>query len=165
MRDPKQSKKTESRQGSTPLNSAQLKLLKKLYTDPYGEASFTSPEKLWRAAVKHDTNIQRDQVAEYLKELRGYYLHAPAKKTFKKRKIVVATVNEILGIDLADFVRHKDANGNLRYMLLGVDLFSRKAYAQMMENKTCAATIKAFKQMFGKKIPYRSVFSDMGGEI
>ena len=158
-------KKSGKRSSARALNSAQLKLLEKLYTQPQEEASFTSSEKLWQAVIKHDSSIERSQVEEYLKKLRGYYLHAPAKKKFKRRKITVATLNEILGIDLADFVKYKEENNNLRYMLLGVDLFSRKAYAQMMENKTCAATIKAFKQMFGKKIPYRSVFSDMGGEF
>lgn len=148
------------------LDESQRKILKKLYTTPGEEASFTSAEKLWKAARKQDKQISRKNVEKYLNEFRGNYLHSPADRRFKRRKIVVATFNEILGIDLADFVKHRDANNKQRYILLGVDLFSRKAYAQIMENKTCESTIKAFKKMFGgKKIPYRSVFSDMGGEF
>ena len=148
------------------LTDSQREMLKTLFTEPDKEASFTSSEKLWRAAVKQDKTLKREQVDEYLKELRGHYLHAPLKKKFPRRRVTAATFNEILGMDLADFVQHKNANENLRYMLVGVDLFSRKAYAQMMPDKTCASTIKAFQKMFpGKKIPYRSIWSDMGGEF
>ena len=149
----------------TNLDPATEKMLRKLYLEPESEASFTSANKLFKAARKKNKTITLETINLFLKKIRAYYRHMPAKRHFKREKIYVTNVNEILGLDLADFPKHKDQNDNLRYMLVGVDLFSRKAYCHMMENKTCPETIKALKSIFKKKIPYRSIFSDMGGEF
>jgi len=140
--------------------------LDSVYLDPASAASFTSPDKLFRAVKDTFPDITRKKIESYLLENSGYYLHRPVYRHFNRNKVMVATLNEILGLDLMDVSEIREENDGFRYVLLGVDLFSRKAYATPMKSKSCVQdTIEALQTMLGPDIQYRSFYTDKGGEF
>ena len=149
------------------VSASERKALDKIYLNTSSAASFTSPGKLYATIKKTHPEITRRIVEDYLLEKSSYYLHKPAPKRLKKvNKTMAATLHDILGIDLVDLGELSAQNHGFRYILVGVDLFSRYAYGVPMKTKSCSiSTINAVKEMFPKKIPYNAFYSDMGGEF
>ncbi len=69
-------------------------ILSKIYYDPANEASFGSVKKLYDAAKLQIPNIKEDQVQRWLSGELAYTLHFPARRRFKRNKIIVNHINE-----------------------------------------------------------------------
>jgi hypothetical protein len=87
------------------------------------------------------------------------------KKEPKKYKYITAnSPNEIFQIDLLDYSNYSGNNRQNKWILICVDVFTRKAFAEPMKDKTAKSTEEAFKNVLKEAVP-RVIFHDMGSEF
>lgn len=137
--------------------------VKRLYLNPKFSTSYTGLNTFY--SPNHFTQ-KKDQVLKDLLKLPEYYLYRKSVNKFPRRKVLVFRPYKFLAMDLIDLTRYaKDNNGN-KWILVVIDLFSKKLYAEPMKNKMGETTLKAFKKIFSKlKVKPSYVTSDAGNEF
>jgi hypothetical protein len=73
------------------------------------------------------------QIKEFLKV---HQLHTENKPNPAFKPITVYSVNDQWQIDLIDFSRFSNWNAGYKYLLCGIDVFSRKAFVVAMKRKS-----------------------------
>lgn len=104
--------------------------LKRIYYDESNPASYGGIKKLASA-----TNLHPKNVSDWLNQQWTYTLHKPARKTFPRRKYVSRGINYQWQADLMDMQKYSRENDGFRYVLIAIDIFSRKAYAMPVKSK------------------------------
>lgn len=123
-------------------------------------------DNLLQEAQKVDPSISRGDVEEFLEGERAYTLHKNRRTRYKRLRTVPAGYMTDVQVDLADFQKFaKDNDGN-RYLLVGVDVMSRRIFASPTKSKETSVMIEAFKKLFEQMpcLPWR-LFSDKGSEL
>ena len=109
----------------------------------------------------------KNEVEKELRKLNSYTLHKDVRKKFKRRPIIVHFSNDVWTADLKQLPKKvAHANLNKNYVLIVVDVFSKKLYAEMIKDKTSDSMIAAFKKVFktANAKPY-FLFTDSGTEF
>ena len=92
-------------------------------------------------------------------------LHKPVKKKFKKRKVVVHRVDQTWASDLVDMQPWSKYNGNYKYLLTVIDVFSKYGWIVPIKDKKRETVVSAFKEiMKGGRKP-ENVWVDKGKEF
>ena len=144
-----------------PLTDKQDKYLSDLY---YKKKQFFGRDRLFDLIKDENTGISKRQIMEWLKKQE---IHQLTTRTRRSNVIQVTTLkqpNKQIGIDLIDMqnLEYK----NYRYIITAIDLFSKKAYAEPLENKKAETVIKAMRKILddiGEKVS--SIRSDNGSEF
>jgi hypothetical protein len=76
-----------------------------------------------------------------------YSLHKPARKKFPRRKYVSRSINYQWQADLMDMQKYSRENEGYRYILIVIDLFSRKAYAEPVKSKSGPDMVDALEKI------------------
>lgn len=146
-----------------PLNKEQEKLLNDIY---FKQKMFFGRDKLFQylRANHLEMNISRRQVMNWLKSNELNQLYSPAKKTKDIQRTITKAPFKQVGIDLID--KTSSSYNGYKWILTGIDLFSKKGYAVPMKNKTTKDVINAMKKMLKqmKELP-GSIRSDSGSEF
>jgi len=122
-----------------------------------GLSGFLKNRKKWTSKA---------EVERTLRKLRGYALHKPIKKKFKRRKIMSFFINDVWGADLKDISTYSRENNNYKFVLIVIDCFSKKAYTVPLKNKSAKSMIAAFKKIFARaKAKPVYLHTDMGTEF
>lgn len=133
----------------------------KAFTTPANPASFTSVRSITRHHFKRaDTN----KVRTALEALDSYTRHKTYDRRFTRRKTQTWGVDKQWQVDLIDMQNMSKHNDGVKYILVGVDVFSRYAFAQPVRTKSAANVLEAFKQMTESRQP-RYIQSDKGVEF
>lgn len=119
-------------------------LLKRLYTDLDSPASYAGVQRLYDEARKHDASVKRSDVINFLEGERIYTMHKPRRVRFPRLKIIPSTLFSDVFCDLADFQKLSRYNGGNRYMLVAVEILSRKMFAVPTKGKQPHHMIEAF---------------------
>ena len=86
------------------------------------------------------------------------------KETKKKKPtghVVAMVPNELWNVDIFDMSKYVKANKGYRYLLACVDVFTRKAYVEPMQNKNTVAAREAFQSIIARaKAQPRSILID-----
>ena len=129
--------------------------LRDLYYNP--ETGFTSVEKLYQNAKQEGINVSRKIVKEWLKTQETYTKFKPLKKRHKFQKTFVKDLGEQLQMDLVDMKKYNKENKSYYWILTGIEILSRYAFAipvyrKDKENmtKSVARMLTQFKTRFGK---------------
>ena len=143
-----------------------LKLLHKLYTNTKSPSAFAGIDALYDEARKHDQTINKKDVIYYLEGNRTYTLHRPRKIHFKRSRTIPSGFMTDVQVDLADFqklARHNDGN---KYILVGIDVLSKRLFASPTKSKNYNDMKKAFENLFEQMpmLPHR-IYSDRGTEF
>ena len=89
-------------------------------------------------------------------------------KQIKKPKhyfpITAKYENEIMQLDLVDMSNITTTNSGYKWLLCGVDVYTRKAYCEPMKNKTISSVINAFEQILKNAKP-KIINCDNGSEF
>jgi len=143
-----------------------MELLRRLYTDPRSPGSFSGVQNLLTEARKHDSSVTRRQVEEFLERERTYTLHKRRRVRYKRLQTVPSGFMTDVQVDLADFQKLVAANDGNNYVLLGVDVMSRRIFAVPVKSKHTASMKAAFEQLFLQMpcTPWK-IFSDKGLEF
>lgn len=93
-------------------------------------------------------------------------IHRDIRKNFERRKYSMRGIANTLQADLIEMQKLKKYNRGFRYILIVIDIFSKKAYAEPLKDKTAKETANAMKIIFdkvGQRI--RNVHTDNGKEF
>jgi hypothetical protein len=138
-------------------------ILNKLYTELDSPAAYSGLQRLYDEARKIDPSITKGDVQYYLEGDRIYTMHRPRRLKFKKAKFIPAGFMTDLQIDLGDFQKISNENKGHKYILLGVDVLSKRFFASPVKTKRTDDMIKAFDHLLEQmpQTPHR-IFSDRG---
>lgn len=94
-------------------------------------------------------------------------LHRSARKNFPRRSYVMRGINETFQADLIEMQPWADQNRGHRYILMVIDVFSKRAWAKPLKNKTGPEVTKAMEEILdanSQQIP-QNMHTDLGKEF
>lgn len=103
-------------------------------------------------------NIEREGIVSEL--------HKSARKNFPRRFVNVKGIYDLWQADLVEMLPYAKMNKNFKYILTVIDVFSKKAFAKPVLNKSSKLVTDAMNQIFleNKKSP-RHLQTDNGTEF
>ena len=165
VRDRKKESGKREAEAATTTTSAQSKI-NKIYSDPASAGGFSGVDNLYHELRKKHPGITKTDVRKFLEENRTYTLFKQRRVHFKRSKFVPAGFLTDMQVDLGDFQMLARGNGGFRYMLVGVDVLSRRLFTAPVKSKSSGHMIAGFEQIFSQ-MPYmpQQIFSDRGMEF
>lgn len=93
-------------------------------------------------------------------------LHRPARKTFKRRRVILKGLNDLYQADLVEMIPYAKENRGYRYILVVINAFSKYVWAYPVKRKTGKMVSEAINKVFStsKTIP-KNLQTDMGKEF
>lgn len=94
-------------------------------------------------------------------------LHRGARKNFPRRNYVMRGINDTFQADLVEMIPYAHQNKGYRYILMVIDVFSKRAWAKELKNKTGEEVTKAMASIFTdfpNHIP-KNLHTDQGKEF
>lgn len=142
------------------------KLIKNIYTNVHSPACFSSIDKVFKEAKRQDPEVTRKDVQNVLESIRTFTIHRRRRNNFKRLKTIPAGFMTHVQVDLADFQKTAEDNQKFKYLLVAVDVFSRRVFVAPVLSKSPKHMKKAFDIVF-KKMPALPwiIFSDKGLEF
>ncbi|KAH7714306.1 hypothetical protein AAVH_18325 [Aphelenchoides avenae] len=129
-------------------------------------ACFAGVDAVFAEAQRQAPAITRDDVRAWLAAQRTYTLYRPLKRRFKRLRTVPTGLNTDWQADLNVLTKLKDDNDGYRYLLVCVDVLSRKMFAEPVLKKDAAHMRAAFDAIFERAgtRPWR-LYTDSGTEF
>lgn len=128
--------------------AAHHQLLSRIYYDHKSPASFGSVNALYEEASKLNPKITLQKVKSWLESQDTYTIHKPARKHFKRNKVVAYYIDQLWEADLVDMQEFAQYNDNYKYLLTVIDVLSKYAWAIPLKKKTGAEVVEAFQNIF-----------------
>ena len=94
-----------------------------------------------------------------------FTLHKPARRNFKRNRVIVEGIDEQWQMDLADMQSLKDYNDGYRYLHVCIDVFSKYAWIVPIKSKTGPALVEAFKVILSSGKKPHKIMTDQGTEF
>ena len=124
------------------------KTLTSIYLDPSQPASFDSLDAVYGAIKEKGKNkIQRKQVRDWLSQQDVFTLHKPARRRYKRSRVVVFGIDEQFQADLVDLQNLSRYNKDYKYLLTCIDIFSKYAFVLPLKTKQGQELVKAFQKI------------------
>ena len=140
------------------LSKYELAKLKKLYSQ--GKASYGSIKSLQKAS-----GYSEKKVKSFLQSKNAYTKFRQATRKFTRLPAFAKYINEIWCLDVAYMDKLARFNNGIKYLLVGIDIFSRFVRVQPMKSKNASDTVTAFQKMITKKNRPTKLWTDMGTEF
>ena len=101
-----------------------------------------------------------------LRKNKTYSLHGPRRKKFPRRKLIVYYPGQIIQMDLVDMQKISSKNSNYKYILMMIDCFSKKLWAEPLKSKRGEEVAGKLKFIFeNMEYPIQTVIFDEGLEF
>jgi hypothetical protein len=141
-------------------------LLSRIYNDVANPAGFASVQSLLNEAKKVDPSITEEQVQHFLQGHRTYTLMRPRRVHFPRSRTIASGFMTDCQIDLADLKSLSRTNKGFKYLLLAIDVLSKRIFVVPMRTKTAKDTLEAFEALISMmpQVPSR-IFTDLGSEF
>ena len=133
--------------------------LSEVYFDPTRVGSYGGV-----AGLRRVTRLPRKAVTSWLSAQDAYTLHKPARRHFKRRRVIVGGMLQQWQADLVDMTKVKDVNDGMAFLLTMIDVFSKVAWCVPMKNKSAASLVKALQSTFVDVCP-QTLQTDQGTEF
>lgn len=101
-------------------------------------------------------NVKREIVEE---------IHKPARINFKRRAVIIKSLNDLFQADLVEMIPFADENDNYKYILVVINCFSKFVWAVALKTKTGLDVSKALYSIFESTTPPDNLQTDMGTEF
>ena len=140
--------------------------LTQLYYNPKRSGALGGVERLYRD-VKKDGKyaISRAQLKKWLMKQDTYTLHKPARRHYKRNRVIVGGIDELWQMDLADMQTMAPENDGYRYLLVCIDVFSKYLWVIPLKTKTGPALVTAFKKILESGRKPEKIQTDQGTEF
>lgn len=140
-------------------------LLRDIYYNIRNPASFSSIDRVFEEAKKHNLTVRRKDVKDYLQSQFPFTLHHRVVRKFRRNQIIVSSPEELFQADLIDLQSLSKFNDNIKYILTVIDVFSKKAFAFPLKSKSGLEVKAALQKLFSSgKIPEK-LQTDSGKEF
>nr|CAD2141908.1 unnamed protein product [Meloidogyne enterolobii] len=143
-----------------------IKLLDDLYNNPKSPAAYSGIDSLWYEARKTFKHIPRNVIKDYLEGHRTYTLMRPKRVRFPRSRTIAAGFMTDVQVDLADLQALSRHNKGYRYLLVGIDVLSKRIFTVNLKSKKSDDMVESFRQLISQMPmkPHR-IFSDKGTEF
>lgn len=93
-------------------------------------------------------------------------IHKPARKNFKRRRVIIKNLDDLWQADLVEMLPYAKLNRGYRYILVVINAFSKYVWAQPVKRKSAKDVAAAMKIILeqAKKTP-KNIQTDMGKEF
>lgn len=93
-------------------------------------------------------------------------LHKPARKNFKRRRIIIKGLDDLWQADLADFKLYARDNRGYKYILVIIDSFSKYLWTVALKSKTATEVRDAMEKLLktSSRLP-KNLQTDAGSEF
>jgi hypothetical protein len=126
----------------------------------YEKFNFPAVEKLFTLLKNDGVDIKRKEVNEFLmKQKEHEMLKINQVKKKKGGHITAFTYKQSAQMDIYDLSKFSKSNKNYKYMLVLIDVFTRKAFIRPLKNKNSDNIVKNLMNIFNEYIPH-SITSD-----
>lgn len=93
-------------------------------------------------------------------------LHREARRNFVRRSTEMRGIDDTLQADLVEMIPYAKKNGNMKYILTVINIFSKKAYARALKNKTGQEVTRAMESILvSLGHPIKNLHVDEGKEF
>lgn len=133
-----------------------LKVLKEYYYNP--KTGFCTAKTLAKRLKEAGYNIPMKEVSLFVDDQLAQQVHRKVVKKGETLKFRPSYINEMWSIDLA--VMGKYSYRGYKYIFVGVDAFSKKAYARALKEKTEKACLESLVRMISMYDKPVSIISD-----
>ena len=147
-------------------NGSHTEVLTKLFYTLSDPDSFSNPSKLLKRAKKEGLKITLKEVKNWLTQQVAYTRHSKPTYVFPRRKVLTLRIDECWASDLIQVDGLASYNAGYQYILVNIDLFSKKIFLRKLRHKSKKEMEMAFRSIFqenGGKSPYR-LWTDLGKE-
>ena len=142
------------------------KELTSIYLDPSHPASFGGLDAVYRAVKEEGKNkISRKQVQDWLSQQDVYTLHKPARRRYKRSRVIVPGKDAQFQADLVDVQSLSRYNKGFKYLLTCIDIFSKYAWVIPLKNKQGQELVKAFRNIISSGRKPIKLQTDKGTEF
>ena len=121
------------------------KTISKVYFNPKHKAGYVGKTRLLNELK---TKVKPSDLNRWLLQTDTYNLHRPARKRFPRRKYIVGGINHLIQMDLAVFSQFAKHNKGYRYVLIIIDIFSKKVYCTALKSKSGPEVSQAIEEYF-----------------
>lgn len=141
-------------------------LIAEIFNNPSSPGGFSGLNQLYNEVIKKNPAITKQQVKEYLETTPTYTRNKPRRVHFPRSKTVAAGFMTDVQCDLGDMQRLARHNRGKRYLLVGIDVLSRRVFLAPVKSKTAKDMKPAFELLFSQMpiLPFR-IFTDRGLEF
>ena len=140
--------------------------LTRLYYNPKRSGALGGVERLYRDVKKDGKyDISRAQLKKWLMKQDTYTLHKPARRRYKRNRVIVGGMDELWQMDLADMQTMAAENDGYRYLLVCIDVFSKYLWVIPLKTKTGPALVTAFKKILESGRKPEKIQTDQGTEF
>lgn len=148
------------------MNGKLTEVLDNIYYNLKSPASFSNAKKIFIEARKILPNITESEIQKYLNKQYVYTLHKKARKNFIRNPVVAEAPLENFQADLIDynFNPYTKFNEGYNYILTVIDVFSRKAWAIPIKNKSGKTVTEAMEKVIKINTPLK-LQTDKGKEF
>jgi len=117
-----------------------------------GYASITKPGSFAGADIySKSAGKKYKEALENLKRIPSYNIHRPAKRRFERRQVYVSGPCIQFGLDLADLGKKRSRNNlKQKYVLVLIDMFSRKVWLESTSNKNGPKVSQALERALNR---------------
>ena len=133
--------------------------LRSVYFDPTRVGSYDGFD-----ALRCVTRMPRKMVEKWLSEQDAYTLHKPARRHFRRRRVIVGGRHQQWQADLVDLSNLKKDNDGMTFLLTVIDVFSKVAQCVPMKNKSAPSLVAALSTVFTNDWP-KTLQTDQGLEF
>ncbi|KAL3075210.1 hypothetical protein niasHT_037439 [Heterodera trifolii] len=102
--------------------------INKIYNDPANPGGFAGASALYAAVKKKHPNVKKAEFDDFLQRNTTYTLFKPKREKFRRLRTVPTGFMTDVQADLADFQALSRKNSGYRYLLLAVDVLSRRMF-------------------------------------
>ncbi|KAL3071940.1 hypothetical protein niasHS_017233 [Heterodera schachtii] len=154
--------------------------INKIYTDPANPGGYAGASALYTAVKKKHPKLKRAEFEDFLQRNITYTLFKPKRDKFRRLRTVPmgfmtgelcwGKLRLIHGsdvqADLADFQALSRKNSGYRYLLLAVDVLSRRMFGAPVKSKRPVDMKRAFEELFEQmpRVP-DTLYTDRGLEF
>lgn len=92
-------------------------------------------------------------------------IHAPSRRKYLTKPIVLKGINDLWQADLVDMIPHAKENRQYKYILTVINCFTKEAYARPLKSKTGEDVAEAFHEILKSTSPPHNLHVDKGKEF
>ncbi|KAL3110283.1 hypothetical protein niasHT_012701 [Heterodera trifolii] len=140
--------------------------INKIYTDPANSGGYAGATALYTAVKEKHPKLKRAEFEDFLQRNTTYTLFKPKREKFRRLRTVPAGFMTDVQADLADFQALSRKNSGYRYLLLAVDVLSRRMFGSPVKSKRPVDMKRAFEELF-EQMPRMpdTLYTDRGLEF
>lgn len=141
---------------SRPLSEEEEQYLRSVYFDPSNHVSYQGPACL-HTFVQEDGkhSITLKQIERWLKRQEAYSLNRNVLRNFQRSRVLVTGIDDQWEADLADMQSYSKENDGYKYLLVVMDVFTRYAWVELLENKEAKNIVAAFRRILDDAVGHK----------